>query len=295
VLKLQLQIQTQGETSFSPAEAPFKGGMLHGLVETALTRYSPKLWTDLRGPDNRSPRYALRVPQDSATHWPGGHAFELGIMLFAPVQHLWGDVLAALTQGPPLHLGHTRSPCVAHDVRIHRPGAPSLSLLQAMSHAGQNLAHWQASPLPAQEAQQLRIQLQAPCLISSEGRRLDPQLALRPYTLSSIVRSVSRRMQTLEPTLAQAYGVGSSTWQASCQSLWPHQVASHSHISPRPWPYASRNTPGQHPVTIAAIEGEMHFSGPTPANIVSLLHIGQWMGLGQKTSLGMGWYGVETD
>ena len=60
MLLLQIQLQTLGTTPFAPTEAPFKGGMLHGLVESALTRHSPSLWASLPcGSDD--------IPQDGAT------------------------------------------------------------------------------------------------------------------------------------------------------------------------------------------------------------------------------------
>lgn len=300
MLLLCLQLRLQAPLTFAPHEAPFKGGVLHGMVEHALTQHHPQLWGILRSATNQPAHYALRVPQDSDTHWPEGHAFELGLMLFAPVQALWGDVLDALTPAhtaAPLALGHARAPCSVVDVRIHRPNAPALSLLQAMGHSGAGLAHWQAQRPHTAACPQLRITLQAPCFITSDTRRAQAHSPPMPLTLSSIVRSVQRRIEHLEPTLAEQYRCDSPEWQEALRSTWPHQIATaaHTHISPRPWPYASRNTPGKHPITIAAIEGHMHYTGPTPEAITSLLHIGQWIGIGQKNSLGMGWFGVDLE
>jgi hypothetical protein len=245
MLSLQFKLQLQTALSFAPHEAPFKGGVLHGFFENALTEFHPQLWANLRGPRDEPARYALRVPQCSSPRWPAGHAFVISVTLFAPVQHLWGDVVAALTQGPPLRLGCARVPCTAQDVRILRPAAPSLSLLQAASHVGQGLADWQAQRPVSSAAQAVVIKLLAPCLISSEARRMAQPAPAPPLplTLSSIVSSLKRRMQRLEPALASQYAFDSPAWREAERSTWPHQIPSanpaHTQVTPRPWPYAA--------------------------------------------------------
>jgi hypothetical protein len=48
MLQLEIQLQTLGTTPFGHSEAPFKGDMLHGLVENALSRHSPNMWASLK-------------------------------------------------------------------------------------------------------------------------------------------------------------------------------------------------------------------------------------------------------
>jgi len=293
MIALRLTFKTEAEAVFTPIEAPFKGGILHGMIEQALTQKHPQLWAGLRAPANQKARYALRVPQDSISLWSAGHEFELCVLLYQPVQHLWSDVLEALTRGAALKLGRHRTPCVANDVHIERPGAPGLSLLQAMSRANRNLHNWRPNKPLSGDCGQLHIRLLSPCLINSQIRRevaADSQGL--PITLSSIAHSIQRRMMTLEPELAAQFEFSSPAWRQTMQGIRMINRPCRSEIIARSWPYASRNTPGTAPICIEAIAGDLYFEGAIPATLVSLLEIGEWIGIGQKTTFGMGWYGV---
>jgi hypothetical protein len=188
------------------------------------------------------------------------------------------------------------------DVQIHRPGVAAMSLLQAMGRAGQELPHWQANlpvaPISVRDAHtpvaSLNIELQAPCHINSMNRRSHQADHALPFTLVSIVRSVQRRMQHLEPGLAAQCGFQTPEWQAAMKTIWPHRIAQPelTDVASCPWPYVSRNTPGHAPVWMPGLQGRLHYQTPLPAMVAQVLDIGQWIGIGQKTSLGMGWYGV---
>lgn len=49
---LNILFQLERALQFAPHEAPFKGGVLHGCIEHALTQHDPQLWENLRGPSN---------------------------------------------------------------------------------------------------------------------------------------------------------------------------------------------------------------------------------------------------
>lgn len=290
MLLLSMDLMTETEARFSANETVYKGSVFHGLVERALSDKSIALWRTLRGARHERARYALIPPQDSKPSYPAGHRVTVGVVLYGSAAGLWHDVLDSVMASPRLGLGSAATPVVVIGANLHHPNHPSQTHLQAVS-ARNPLPLWKAPVLipPATGVESLSIELLSPTQINSKARREAPL----PLTLSSIVKSLQQRLTELEPALAERCGFDSKDWQDDVRACWPHQISTEHEIHDAPWIHQSRNTRG--PVVKQAILGRMRFEGATPARVISLLDLGQWLAMGQSCSLGQGWYQLRTE
>ena len=288
MLMLNIGLMVEKEAPFSRDEATYKGSLMHGLFECAVSDYSVGLWQALRRTPHEKALYALIPPQDRATSYPAGHRFSLGVMLFGAAVPLWQDVLDALMSSRRLGLGQAATPLVVLSASLHHPNHPAQTHLQAVS--ARNPLPLSTAPVAVPKPQptdRLVLELLSPTQINSQARREAPL----PLTLSSIVKSLQQRLSALEPALATQFEFESEAWQQQVRAFWPHQIAASHSVQDRPWTHQSRNTPG--PMVKQAIVGSMAFDGPVAAPILSLLELGQWLAIGQSCSMGQGWYALR--
>lgn len=282
---------------FAQHEAAFKGGMLHGWMESVWAQDDPGTWHTLRGQaqasTSRRASYALMPPSDSLSRYPGGHEFQFGLLLYGDQVRSWQRIVDPLLNPKRQTMGHARAQFAVHAVHLVHPeqGHVALSDVYAALPPTFIAGPVRVQPRPAQNS--VTLDLTSPTLINSEARRQSGQTNL-PFTLRSVVNSLKHKLCELEPEIAEQFGFESPDWQnaqahiTDTKGAPSRRIEILSRLRGAQWWYGSRNT--SKPVLIPALIGSTDYRGHIPGPVLSLLDIGQWFGIGQKPTLGQGWY-----
>lgn len=264
------------------------GGALHGFVEGAALHHAPHLLPLLRpdGMDGYS-AMAIEVPPFAT---PNADELSFGIVLFAHAAQAWAPLLRALMLQTAS--GLQGRAWQMRTVTLLQPGSAVLGVV----------THGRLSdPLPEPEdtgawvrrAKQPALQsgvclhtlhLRSPLLLGGRDRIRREQTPAWP-SLGSVLNSIARRAWALEPALALAIGTPQG-WQApeflsKLQPLTlPADPARAIH-----WSYDARRS-----IVKPGLVGPLIYPAQLDAACQLLLYWGQWLGVGQQTTLGCGRY-----
>lgn len=252
---------------------PAWGGVLHGFVERAVMNHAPALLPLMR-PDGRQglARFMVLPPPDSGVGGDeDGWQLTFGLMLFGDLADHVATLIDALA-----------AQC-AHRLQGHPARMLSADFHDAPTHP---------PALPAQAVRLHRLVLRSPLLLASGGAthaglRRHGQLPWPP--LGSVLESVAARMRTLAPALADDLGLTPSPgrWRAA-PAQWASEPLTPAADPAREVvvPYATRD----HRFTPPGLIGTLIYLSHEPALEAALLYWGQWLGVGQKTTMGFGNY-----
>lgn len=285
-LKLQL---VPGKSVSAIAASPFLGGVLHGAFENLVRTHAPNVAEALNmTTNNRFKLYSVLPPPY------GGHeetadtcTLGCGVMLFGQAARFLPDVLSILHNWREIRLGGYRDAISAREIHICSPGNPpqrwsgdSDSPIHPVTpdyayefSAGQNLALQFITPLVLKNAQQ------------KTAKTADP-----PPGLLRIVRSLAKRIQTLEPELSEKLAIGTPEWIEAEERIRRISVR-YADLKRVQWRYGSRTK--KHPILRSGLIGRIHYTGLIPASIMALVNWGCWFGVGQGASLGQGMYVIR--
>lgn len=273
-----------------------KGSSFHGALGQALAKistnlrdyfYNPTPPAHWRDSQQAPPRpYVLLPPLDGKTHYPAGDSLDLGIVLYGTAVGHLPILFAAIEHlGEFLGLGKPRG----------RFGVDSILQLggQGWTPLYQD-RHWQSA-------------IQA---ISSADFFTDPPVALPHLTLRHISRlrlkADNDLLRTAPPfalllnrllgrinALATLYGNGvllEPERKAQLLELAETIQIAHSTLNWQDWQRHSQHK--QQTMPFGGLLGETIYSGEL-APFVPWLRLGQWVGVGGKTSFGLGMYQLE--
>ena len=281
------------------------GGALHGFVEGATLAHAPQLLGLLRpGGQNDAARFAVHAP-------PVGTALDeslrFGLVLFGDASEAWPVLVRALIEQTAQRF-HGRCARIER-ASIQQPGSEPVPVVESGRHI---------DPPPQTESQSAWLKrvaapgdtgvdgsslhvlsFRSPLLLASryQVRARLPQLGSLPWpTLGQVLDSVARRMRALEPDLARVTGCGLE-WRASetahlIKPLTPAADPARQVV----WAYSSTPRarqdqaapPGRRTVPVPGILGTLMYRATADAVERQLLYWGQWLGVGQKTTMGFG-------
>lgn len=292
MLWFSISLETPSAVTFLPDEQAFKGGIWHGMFEAALLRTGAEalLAQLIDGRDGHGrARYAIFPPLDQETLYPAGTQIKWALVLYGDGCLHWRDILAALLAPGALRLGRQRKPVHIRKIEAlhpHRLPAPIYDMED-------DYFEEDALPIPLIEnkrypARQVGIRTITPVNITSAARNA-LGLAAEPVSLARWVKALRARLSELEPQLARQFDFKGHAWQSQEHALRDVGIV-HADIARFQWPYRSRTK--KHPVMMEGHIGTTHFAGDIAPGVHALLEFGQWLGIGQKTSIGQGWYGL---
>lgn len=288
VLWFSITVECQAPVRFAEHERGFKGGIVHGMFEHAITDCSRSLFLQLSEKANsRRSRYALFPPLDRKRHYRTGEEIKFGVVLFGAACEVWDDVLAALLSRGALTLGAGRSVLwVMRIEALHPHRIPQLIFDRQTGYLEDEPGNIAIAPANGARADSAVLQFLTPVTVSSAAQRARSLDAI-PLSLKRCVRALRRRVSELEPSLAGQYGFDSDDWAALEHHLRDVAISRTTNRLVE-WRYGSSTKP--RPVTLRGQLGKVEYRGDIPAPVVSLLQLGEWTGMGQRTTLGQGWY-----
>lgn len=276
------------------------GGVLHGFVEGGVKNHAPHHLPVLRpnGP-NEAAHFSILPPPFGE---PIGDHLRFAIMLYGTVAEAWPVVLRALLEQQGSNLNGRR--VSISQAWCGNPDGEAFSLLEQ----GQ-LLEWpddfpmvrnvEAMALRAQENRRHsafhHLSFRSPLLLASRSAQRDRSrlAAGLPWpSLASILKSIAKRMRALEPELAHVLGLRPD-WTAvelahACEPLTPAATPARQ----IEWEYRgnSRHTGQPHIESHLGIVGDLIYPATGIEHERQLLYWGQWLGVGQKTTMGCGSY-----
>lgn len=266
------------------------GGALHGFVERAVLEHAGHLIPVLR-PDGDDEFASLAI-EPPPFGQPIGNLLRFGVVLFRDATQSWSVIVRALVEQAANGINN-RATRIDSLVMI-QPGSP----IQAVVIGGRLVdpAPWPESPSawirrantkPTQEISGYRvhaIEFRSPLLIGSRGIiRRDHRV---PWpTLKTLLDSIAKRMLALEPELGKAIGIAPG-WRAnSVYDDIPPLTPATTPATQIQWQYSHHRG-----IYKPGIVGTLIFTAELGPVEFALLEWGQWLGIGQQTTMGCGRY-----
>jgi hypothetical protein len=282
------------------------GGDLHGFVEGAVLTHTPHLLPVLRpGGEHGTPHFALGVLSQER-----GDAENLTfeVLLYGSASSAWRQIVRALyKQTASRFLGR---PIAMTACELETPDSPArLVLLDARllesSEAIDDYLPLTASrfptPMPDAPPRLYALEFVSPLLLASRKaqRRGAPDARALPWPpLGRVLESLAARIRTLEPELAEVIGLDAN-WHASDEALTLTPLtraaapARQVFVPYRSTPRNAVSQPGidaRRSFDIPGIVGELVYPANDEPLEFPLLYWGQWLRVGQKSTLGFGAY-----
>ncbi|SER16357.1 Uncharacterized conserved protein [Nitrosomonas sp. Nm51] len=268
---------------------PFLGGVLHGFFENLIRAHEPEAAHALGMTQNNLYKYYAVLPPP---YDPGAgkktdiNLLGCGIMLYGQARQFLPSILPILQYWREIRLDGRCDKIKKHEIHICSPGNPprlwnekQMASIEPVNPGfnytftvGDSVVLSFLTPLVLENAKQ-----------KAKGAANAPPALLR------LTRSLAKRIQALEPELAETLRIGSTAWIEAEEQIRAIAIRQH-HLTRVQWHYGSRTK--KHPITRSGLTGRIHYDGPIPAPIMALLNWGCWFGAGQGASLGQGMYAI---
>lgn len=264
------------------------GGVLHGFVERSILNHAPHLMPILRPADgNIEPHYALMPPHYGARI---ENRLRFGLKLFSKAEGTWLQFARALMlqrhsgiEGRSVHvLGVHLSTMAGETVQVASDDRWHISAEEEIPHF---------SSAPSKRFPILADQPSGACPVLTFGnpmtlgsRHKQRSEELLPWpSLGSILSSIAKRIQALEPELAAALQLPPH-WRppAELTEVLPF-ISSAAPATRWTWRYKPS-------IPIPVVTGTLAYPAIDIAFGNELLYLGQWMGVGGRAGLGFGHY-----
>ncbi|MCK6401070.1 MAG: CRISPR system precrRNA processing endoribonuclease RAMP protein Cas6 [Sphaerotilus natans subsp. sulfidivorans] len=262
------------------------GGVLHGFVERAVMSHAPELLPLMRPAGRQAlAHFAILPPPvdavDTSAPQPAegdDERLDFGILLFGAALAAQADTLAEALRRQCAH-------------RLH--GRPARLDAVRMIDAPQHLPALAVEP--ARAIRLHRLELRSPLLLASgsathAGWHQHGHLPWPP--LGSVLESIAARLRALAPAQAARLGLealppGQPRWRAE-PAQWAIEPLTPA-VRPARQIIQSYRT-REHHLTPAGLIGTLIYPSHRPEHEAALLYWGQWVGVGQKTTMGFGSY-----
>ncbi len=287
LLKLQLAIQADQPKS-AIAASPFLGGVLHGTFERLVIKHAPIICNELGiKPSSQWKQYAVLPPPFG---WQPSTplstiTMQCGIVLYGQAKQYVQVIIALLEKWDEIRLANRTDKIKCQQISFKIPGSKTPSW-----HDSNQLAQFTRQPDFTQNYAPMdgvTLNLFTPLKL---GKFHNINGQPQPPKLLKIVRSITQRIKKLEPELANTLGIGTLAWIEAEEKIrlipvdWYQLESVH-------WKYGSSTK--QHIIPFSGLFGQIHYSGPIPATIITLLRWGEWFGIGESTALGQGMYYID--
>jgi hypothetical protein len=284
----------------------YLGNSLHGFFEAALINYRPELVGQLRPQgENELASYAIRAPWAyslaESIDYEDSVALSFGILLCGNCLYSWPSVIAAMhaqsAHGLDGHFFRIDS------VTVGFAGLPGEQVFDGqdglykstLNHAPSlGIDYWRerfayfSDLVQRQPQSSVTLTFNEPLLLASNAAQLKAQaqdVSLLPPSFAQLLKSIQVRAETLAG-LPEELILSGATPTLVEQGEANFERLAIPHASAR-----SRERGNRKPnFTLPALRGSITYTGAFTATDFLLLELGQWLGVGQKTTIGFGAY-----
>jgi len=293
LLSLQLQLQG-GKPEPALNDSPFLGGVLHGSFEHLIRLYTPEIADKLQMTQHTRPKCYAVLPPPYGWHTaanagapPDNRLLGCGIVLFGTARQYLTSIPPVLQRWREIRIDGRVDTIKQIDIHICAPGNKPCLWSDSNNTLLENIAP--DFSYSFMESRRVNIQFITPLILESTAQKAAGAKNTPPGLLR-LVRSLTKRIQALEPELAIKLGMQSPAWVDAEEQI-RHIPIVHHDLKRVQWKYGSRTK--KHPVIRSGLIGQIHYNGPIPAPIIALLNWGCWFGIGQGASLGQGMYVIK--
>lgn len=286
-----LMLAIEGELTSAQHHPPRHwGGALHGFVEGAALAHAPHLLPLIR--PNGYDGYSCLAIEPPPFDQPPSNTLRFGVILFRDASQAWAQLLRALLQ--QTHCGLHGHHFAIQQAWLIEPGHTALTVVTQGQLADplpepESPDAWvrRALPQPANTHKTPilhPLDFRSPLLLGGRGS-IRRERAVPWPSLKTVLDSLAKRALALEPELARCIGLHPA-WQAdpALAEALPLTPA-HQPARQVDWSYAPSRS-----IVKPGIVGRLMYATEMDAAAAQLLHWGQWLGVGQQTTLGCGRY-----
>jgi len=213
MLWFSITLECDAPVRFTEKERVFKGGIFHGMLESAITEYSRALYLALSGkPDSRRARYALFPPLDHGRGYRRGAQVKCGLVLFGAASAFWPEVISALLPQDALKLGGDRSPISVLKIdALHPNRIPRAIFSRDIGYIEDSPEAIEVATHSGNGTDSVVLRFLTPVTISSGAQR---KLSLHavPLSLNRCIKALRERVSELEPSLAADFAFETDEW-----------------------------------------------------------------------------------
>ena len=290
LLKINLTLQSD-QPKPALAASLFLGGVLHGSFEHLVRLHAPAIADEIGMREGSQLKYYSVLPPPYGWQpqtFSDTSFLDCGIMLFSKAKQYLQTIILALQHWHEIRLDGRIDKIKQCEIYVCNPGnRPQLwceSNRNLIEHFELDFNHAFAA------SHDIQIKLITPLILESKQQKAITSPTAPPGLLR-IVRSLTGRIQKLEPQLALSLGILSTAWIEAEEQIRHLPVTAHA-LQQVQWKYGSRTKP--RPILRKGLIGQIGYTGHVPAAIVAALNWGCWFGIGQGTAMGQGMYTVST-
>ncbi len=290
LLKLHLSIQSNQPES-ALAASPFLGGVLHGTFEHCIRLHAPAIASELGMTQGSLLKQYSILPPPYGWHPPANSnalSLDCGILLYGKAKQYLKSIVFTLQHWREIRLKGRTDKITRNKIYICSPVAEPQLWCESDQNSIENFALNFNHTFIASD--NIKIDLITPLILESD-RQKEIGVNAAPPDLLRIVRSLMRRIQKLEPDLANSLGINSTQWIEAEEQIRHVSISTHALKQVR-WQYGSRTK--KRTILRMGLIGQVHYTGYVPATIVAALNWGCWFGIGQGTAMGQGMYTLST-
>lgn len=300
----RITLQALEEIRFRRTEVTYKGGIFHGLVEDTVKRHSTSLFELLKDRSmQRHSRYAVRPPLGAQARYGRGEKIEFWLVLYGSSCDAWSELLAAFLVRPVLGIGSERGAMwVARIDSLDPDGTSRPILADGDSHFSGVPQGVITTEADWKESSGVALELLTPVTITSstkrqlgfdrvraspESQEVVPSERWVNSLLERWVSSLRERLIILEPDIARSFRFDTDEWVTQQDELKRCSVGL-SQLRDFDWRWMSGTK--SKPIMLHGLMGAVSYHAKLPPVVMALLTLGQWLGVGQRNTLGQGWY-----
>lgn len=290
MLLLNIQAKT---TSRYKGPRPFLGGALHGMVEHVIRQHAPHLMTVL-APEGKAAvkRYAI-IPPPFTAHSKMDEGFvSFAIILFGEACSHVVQIAQAMLHCQEIKTHESEDFITEIHIYLVKPGQGPQPLQSTKNMQPQDIElayEWPSLP-EFNGIKKLSITWLTPVTLIN-GRQNSNDNS-EPH-LFKLVSSVYRRICELAPDLGRTLGHESPSWNEALRQIYATRSQARN-WRPVYWQYGSSTK--QRPFKMKGMLGQIEYESESeeiPDIIIKTLHWGMWFGIGQKTTIGHGFYDMK--
>jgi CRISPR-associated endoribonuclease Cas6 len=266
----------------------FLGDVFHGWFKRTLRDCAPGVYSTLRPTEIGPALYSLWCQPEVASD---ASVLNVRIALLGSATLCANELLAFLLAADSIDLGPPRCVFVPHGFEMALPGQESISLLDAETGLYEALPEeWLRDATATQLPDVACTSVQKISLQLLTAPRVGQLPAYEVPTLHQVAKVLLRKLIECEARTAAQLETDTAQWYEQLKALKACVLVS-AEIEESLWVYQSENQP---PHKREGWTGLVHFEGPEDFSVgpqvLQLLWLGQWLGLGQNTSGGQGAY-----
>jgi CRISPR-associated endoribonuclease Cas6 len=262
----------------------FLGDVFHGWLKRTLRDCAPGVYSALRPSESGPALYTLFCAHETSGD---GDLLNVRVVLLGSATACANDLLTFLMAADTIDLGPPHCVLVPQTFEVSKPGNKPISLLDTETGLYEAMPDdWLEAASVTQLPSVANQSIESLGLKVLSAMRIGQLPASAVPSMLQIAKVLLRKISDCEPQTTVYLQVETAEWFEQVKALKSCELKA-AEIIESAWTYQSEN---QATHTRSGWVGLVQYEGSIGPQVLQLLWLGQWLGLGQNTSGGQGAY-----